>query len=109
MIRELKKRETKKIQEEENFEKDRTSLEKNFFFSRRFSFEDFIWFSNLLADKAVKYSVDKWYIEDILSKSKAYIAKKEGKLSQDEAKYLFYWGMHSYFKFDNEGTEGGEK
>ena len=109
MIRELKKRETKKIQEEENLEKDRTSLEKNFFFSRRFSFEDFIWFSNLLADKAVKYSVDKWYIEDILSKSKAYMAKKEGKLSQDEAKYLFYWGMHSYFKFDNEGTEGGEK
>lgn len=83
---------------------DRSSLDKNFFFARKFDFRDFIYFSNLLSDKAIKYKINQIKLKDMLTASKELMANKEGKLSTDEAKYLFFWGMDSYFGKDKEET-----
>lgn len=77
---------------------ERTSLEKTFFFARKFDFNDFIYFSNLLSDKAIKYKSNTIFFKNMLCEAKDLMSKKEGKLSFDEAKYLFFWGMDSYFK-----------
>lgn len=87
---------------DEGIPQDRTSLDKNFFFARKFNFDDFIYFSNLLNDKAVKYRVDTITFKDMITEAKLYMAKREGRLSQDEAKYLFFFGMDSYFKKEKE-------
>lgn len=81
---------------------DRTSLDKNFFFARKFDFKDFIYFSNLLSDKAIKYRVDSPYFQGVLTEAKELMLKQDGKLSFDEAKYLFFFGMDSYFKKDEQ-------
>ena len=78
-------------------ELDRTSLEKNFFFARKFDFNDFIYFSNLIEDKMIKYKADKTFLKKMLCEAKEYMANRENKLSNDEAKYIFFWGMDSYF------------
>ncbi|MBU5593272.1 TIGR02556 family CRISPR-associated protein [Clostridium sp. MSJ-4] len=83
---------------------DRSSLDKNFFFARRFDFKDFIYFSNLLSDKMIKYRISSVWIKDMLTESKELMANPNGKLSSDEAKYIFFWGMDSYFKKDGEST-----
>ncbi|KUO53427.1 MAG: hypothetical protein APF76_09315 [Desulfitibacter sp. BRH_c19] len=89
---------------------ERTSLEKNFFFSRKFDYKDFIYFSNLLTDKAIKYKVDKVYFKKMICEAKDYMAKREGKLSFDEAKYLFFWGVDAYFKVEkNENQESEDE
>jgi|GEM_PF-554183 len=77
---------------------DRSSLDKNFFFARKFDFKDFIYFSNLLSDKMIKYKISSAWLKDILTESKELMANPSGKLSSDEAKYIFFWGMDSYFK-----------
>jgi len=77
---------------------DRSSLDKNFFFARKFNFKDFIYFSNLLSDKMIKYKISSAWLKDILTESKELMANPSGKLSSDEAKYIFFWGMDSYFK-----------
>lgn len=84
---------------------DRTSLDKNFFFARKFDFKDFMWFSNLLTDKYIKYRVNDGYFKKLFSEAKELMLKKEGKLSFDEAKYLFFFGMDSYFKKDEQVDE----
>ncbi len=87
--------------EDEQKDNDRTSLEKTFFFARKFDFNDFIYFSNLLKDKQFKYKIEgkkKTYFSNLLNEAKDYISKKENQLSYDEAKYLFFWGMDAYFK-----------
>lgn len=77
---------------------DRSSLDKNFFFARKFDFKDFIYFSNLLSDKMEKYKITSRWLKDILTEAKELMAKPNGKLSSDEAKYIFFWGKDSYFK-----------
>ncbi len=84
---------------------ERTSLEKTFFFARKFDFNDFIYFSNLLSDKAIKYKSNTIYFKNMLCEAKELMARKEGKLSFDEAKYLFFWGMDSYFKKEDDKQE----
>lgn len=87
--------------EEDVDKNDKTSLEKTFFFARKFDFNDFIYFSNLLKDKSIKYrikEISKVYFEKMLTEAKNYMAKKENKLSIQEAKYIFFWGMDAYFK-----------
>lgn len=86
----------------------KTSLEKNFFFARKFDFSDFVYFSNLLEEKAFKYSISKSYFKSMMCEAKDLMAKRENKLSQDEAKYLFFWGMDSYFKSEDETSDTGE-
>jgi len=81
---------------------NKTSLEKNFFYSRRFDFSDFIYFCALLEEKALKYSLNYPSIKTMICEAKEYMAKKENKLSQDEAKYVFFWGYNSVFKKDKD-------
>lgn len=81
---------------------DRSSLDKNFFFARKFDFKDFIYFSNLLSDKTIKYRINQIKLKEMLMEGKNLMANKEGKLSADEAKYIFFWGMDSYFGKDKE-------
>ncbi|WP_346930181.1 TM1802 family CRISPR-associated protein, partial [Clostridium sp.] len=96
---------------------DRSSLDRNFFFARKFDFKDFIHFSNLLSAKIEKYRISSGWLKDILTESKQLMAKPNGKLSSDEAKYIFFWGKDSYFKkeqgigFDlnNDKNEGVEE
>jgi CRISPR-associated protein Csh1 len=85
-----------------NAEQERTTLEKNFFFSRKFDFNDFIYFCNLLEEKAIKYNQANGYFKKLFCEAKDFMARKEGLLSFDEAKYLFFWGMDSYFKNEDE-------
>lgn len=98
-------RKSRKGQEEGSSDSERTSLEKTFFFARKFDFNDFIYFSNLLTDKAIKYKSNKPYFQKMLCEAKDLMAKREGKLSFDEAKYLFFWGMDSYFVKEDEKQE----
>lgn len=84
---------------------DKTSLDKNFFFARKFDFKDFIYFSNLLSDKMVKYRISHSKLKDMSTEAKELMAEKTGKLSSDEAKYVFFWGMDSYFKKSNDVIE----
>ncbi|MGL5150976.1 MAG: hypothetical protein ACRC7N_10450, partial [Clostridium sp.] len=44
------------------------------------------------------------YLKGMLVEAKELMASKENKISTDEAKYLFFWGMDMYFKI-----EGKEK
>lgn len=97
----------KPVLNSESEEVQKTPLEKNFFFARKFNFEDFIYFCNLLEDKAIKYMITNTTYKNMLSEAKLYMANRENKLSQDEAKYLFFWGLHSYFKPDSEEKKGG--
>lgn len=81
---------------------DKTSMDKNFNFSRRFKFEDFIYFSNFITDKCKKYSIGTTKYKIMIGEAKDYIAKREDKLSQDEAKYIFLWGIDAYFKSEKQ-------
>ncbi len=88
---------------------DRSSLDKNFFFARKFDFKDFIYFSNLLNDKIIKYKINGKRAKDILIEGKQFMAKKEEKLSTDEAKYIFFWGMDSFFEKGNKNDDNLEE
>lgn len=99
---------SKTLQNSGNGEIQKTPLEKNFFFARRFKFEDFVYFCNLLEDKAIKHSVSDITFSNMLSDAKLNMANKENKLSQDEAKYLFFWGMDAYFKHETQNEQGGK-
>lgn len=83
-------------------EQERTTLEKNFFFARKFDFNDFIYFSNLLEEKSIKYNQTSGYFKKMICEAKELMSRKEGQLGFDEAKYLFFWGMDSYFKVEND-------
>lgn len=96
-------KEKKKASEGETI--DKTSMDKTFNFSRRFKFEDFIYFSNFITDKCKKYSISNIKYKKMITEAKDYIAKREDKLSQDEAKYIFQWGMDAYFVKEKEETE----
>ncbi len=85
----------KKEEAENNFEK--TSLDKNFIFARKFDYNDFVYFSNLLTDKARKYFCNTVDLKNMFCEAKEYMANREDKLSCDEAKYIFFWGIDSYF------------
>jgi CRISPR-associated protein Csh1 len=104
-MRRGKKGEDGDISSDEKTPDERTSLEKTFFFARKFDFNDFIYFSNLLSDKAIKYKSNTIYFKNMLCEAKELMARKEGKLSFDEAKYLFFWGMDSYFKKEDDKQE----
>lgn len=80
---------------------DRSSLDKNFFFSRKFDFKDFVYFSNLLNEKMNKYRIYNKDLKNMLTEGTELIVNGSGKLSTDEAKFIFFWGMNSFFKQDN--------
>jgi len=85
-------------------ESEKTSLEKNFFFARKFDFSDFVYFCNLLEDKAIKYKKSTVFFKKMICEAKEYIANRENRLAFDEAKYLFFWGLDSYFNNEQENN-----
>ncbi|NBG87371.1 TIGR02556 family CRISPR-associated protein [Isachenkonia alkalipeptolytica] len=94
----------KKGKNAEEGEDNRVSLEKGFFFSRKFDFKDFIYFSNQISDKAEKYKVHNSYLKNMQTQAKELMAERERKLSNDEAKYLFFWGKDAYFDKQNKNV-----
>lgn len=102
-------RQNKNKNDEASNENDRTSLEKNFFFARKFDFNDFIYFANLLTDKAIKYRADRIFFKKMMTEAKDYMAKQEGRLGCDEAKYLFFWGADAYFASEKDDQQEVEE
>ena len=87
---------------------DRSSLDKNFFFSRKFDFKDYMYFSNLLNKKMNEYRIYNNYLKNMLTEGTEFIVNGSGKLSSDEAKFIFFWGMNSFFKKDGNGESNIE-
>lgn len=108
MIRE-KLKGNSESESKEKIKYEKTSLDKNFFFARKFDFKDFIYFCNLLNDKVAKYGVYNNKFKNMISEAKGLISKNENKLSNQESKYLFFWGMDMYFKGEKNDTEVNEQ
>ncbi len=118
---EVGNKESQNIAESLKDTRARSSMDKIFFFSRKFDKRDFLYFCNLINDKIekyksapLKYSLDSVWLKDEMFEMKAYYAKAENKLSKDEAKFIFFWGKDSYFEDkskkttkNNEGIQGG--
>jgi CRISPR-associated protein Csh1 len=108
----------KMIQESKNYKggEDKQSnesyLEKNFFFGRKYDFKTFIYFSNQCSELMYKYGVqNKGYLKDLISASKELIGAGDEKLSSDEAKYIFFWGMQQWIgkSKDNNSNDGEDQ
>lgn len=87
-------------------------LEKNFFFGRKYDWDTFLYFANQCFDLAVKYgALHKKYIKEFNSKLKEFMVPAENKnvkLSPEEAKYIFAWGMSQWFEIDKEHIDPEE-
>ena len=68
-------------------------LEKNFFFSRKFDNKTFILFANTCSEKLQKYGTYYSNIKDKMNQAKEYMASSFKKINNDEAKYIFFWGL----------------
>jgi CRISPR-associated protein Csh1 len=83
-------------------------LEKNFFFGRKYDWDTFMYFANQCFDLSVKYGVShKRYIGELDCTLKEYMVpvnENKSKLSPEEAKYIFAWGMRQWFKNDKDET-----
>lgn len=86
----------------QNVNQESSHLERNFFFSRKFDYTTFVHFSNTCSEKLVKYGVYYNYIKDDLNKAKEYMGIGKTKINNDEAKYIFFWGMDMKFKKDKQ-------
>jgi CRISPR-associated protein Csh1 len=59
-----------------------------------------------------KYGVqNKGYLKDLISASKELIGAGDEKLSSDEAKYIFFWGMQQWIgkSKDNNSNDGEDQ
>lgn len=94
----------------ENKQNNESYLEKNFFFGRKYDFKTFVYFSNQCSELMYKYGVqNKGYLKDLISVSKELIGSGDSKLSSDEAKYIFFWGMQQWIgksKDNNSSSDG---
>ncbi|MBM6861061.1 hypothetical protein H9X78_11350, partial [Clostridium saudiense] len=48
------------------------------------------------------YRISSGWLKGILTEAKELMADEGKKLSADEAKYIFFWGMDSYFEKEND-------
>jgi CRISPR-associated protein Csh1 len=87
-------------------------LEKNFFFGRKYDWDTFLYFANQCFDLSVKYgALHKKYIKEFNSRLKEFMVPAENKnvkLSPEEAKYIFAWGMSQWFEIDKEHINSDE-
>jgi CRISPR-associated protein Csh1 len=99
--------ESKKYKNEGEIDNTESYLEKNFFFGRKYDFKTFVYFSNQCSELMYKYGVqNKGYLKDLISSSKELIGVGDEKLSSDEAKYIFFWGMEQWIgKSKNEAID----
>lgn len=87
-------------------------MEKSFFFGRQFDFQAFVVIANKCSDQILKYGVsNKRYLKELSSQAKELIGTNDDKrLSPDEAKYIFFWGMSQWFEGeDKEGIDEENK
>ena len=80
-------------------------LEKNFFFSRKFDNKTFILFANTCSEKLQKYGAYYSNIKDKMNQAKEYMASSFKKINNDEAKYIFFWGLDTLFEDDKKRIE----
>lgn len=80
-------------------------LEKNFFFSRKFDNKTFILFANTCSEKLQKYGTYYSNIKDKMNQAKEYMASSSKKINNDEAKYIFFWGLDTLFEDDKKRIE----
>lgn len=88
--------------DDKNISQESSHLERNFFFSRKFDYTTFVHFANTCSEKLTKYGVYYNYIKEDLNKAKEYMGTGKIKINNDEAKYIFFWGMDMKFKKDEE-------
>lgn len=92
-------------------------LEKSFFFGKKFDYAAFVAISNKCSEVAIKYGVQgKKHISEMSTEAKMRMGAGDKKLSPDEAKYIFFWGLSQWFVFvkadeadDDEETEVTEE
>ena len=80
-------------------------LEKNFFYSRKFDNKTFILFANTCSEKLQKYGAYYNSIKDKMNQAKDYMASSSRKINNDEAKYIFFWGLDTLFEDDKKRIE----
>lgn len=81
-------------------------LEKNFFYSRKFDSKTFVLFANTCSEKLQKYNAYYDRIKNDMSEAKEYMASNQNeKLNNDEAKYIFFWGLDTIFEDDKKRME----
>ena len=80
-------------------------LEKNFFYSRKFDNKTFILFANTCSEKLQKYGAYYSNIKDKMNQAKEYMASSSKKINNDEAKYIFFWGLDTLFEDDKKRIE----
>ena len=81
-------------------------LEKSFFFGRKYDYRTFVYFVNKCNDLMVKYGVrDKTYLKKMSTEAQHLMQNKEISLSNDEAKYIFFWGMNQFIGEKKEKEE----
>lgn len=97
----------------EDKQNNESYLEKNFFFGRKYDFKTFVYFSNQCSELMYKYGVqNKVYLKDLISASKELMGAGDSKLSSDEAKYIFFWGMQQWIgksKDNNNSKDGADQ
>ena len=104
--------ESKSYKGGENKQSNESYLEKNFFFGRKYDFKTFTYFSNQCSELMYKYGVqNKGYLKDLISTSKELMGTGDDKLSSDEAKYIFFWGMQQWIgkSKDNSNNDGADQ
>lgn len=105
--------ESKSYKGGEDKQNNESYLEKNFFFGRKYDFKTFVYFSNQCSELMYKYGVqNKVYLKDLISTSKEFMGIGDDKLSSDEAKYIFFWGMQQWIgksKDNNNNNDGADQ
>ena len=84
---------------------ENSHLEKNFFYSRKFDNKTFILFANTCSEKLQKYGAYYSNIKDKMNQAKEYMASSSKKINNDEAKYIFFWGLDTLFEDDKKRIE----
>ena len=84
---------------------ENSHLEKNFFYSRKFDNKTFILFANTCSEKLQKYGAYYNSIKDKMNQAKDYMASSSRKINNDEAKYIFFWGLDTLFEDDKKRIE----
>lgn len=80
-----------------------TSLEKSFFYSRKFDKKTFMVLANKCSDGLYKYGVSNdRFLKKYITEAKALYGQGAMLLGTDEAKYIFFWGMDERINYKGE-------
>lgn len=71
-------------------------LESGFIFYQKFDYSTFIKIANKCKEQFIKYKKSNAYTS-IFNEMRELISNNPKKITQDEAKYIFFWGMESFF------------